>query len=362
MRPKIVIAVAVVVLLLLVLVRALAPWGIERYANHRLAGLAHYRGHIRDVDLHVLGGAVVIRRFVLDKRNADNADNADQPGGESGGESGGGPVHFVEADRIEIDLRWGQLLRGRRIADISVSGPTVVLIRDPDATKRQLGQDIHWDDLVGGLPFRLGKIEGRDGSLRVRGVGNTGQPMVFDELRFSISGLAAPKAASEQSLPAMVELSTRAFGKGKMTASGKFRPSLASPDFDAKAHLRPLPLGTLDPWLEAKAGAKAKDGELMADASARLRDSRLTGYVEGTLHNPKIEPAPAAGGPLDALKAWAAKIGLHVVENDQGNLHERVPIDTHIDLPREPTLKQTASRIARAAWDDLRKNFELPGG
>ncbi len=164
-KTPILIAVVVVLVLVLVLIRALAPWGIERYANHRLAGLDHYRGRIRNVDLHVFGGALVIHRFVIDKRNASR----------SGADSRSGPVHFVAAQRIEIDLRWGRLLHGSSVADISVFAPTVALIRDDDPEKRQLGQDIHWGRMMDGLPFRLGDLEAKGGTVSLRGVGQSGR-------------------------------------------------------------------------------------------------------------------------------------------------------------------------------------------
>ncbi len=315
--------------------RALAPWALERYANARLAGLQRYRGSIGNVDLSVWRGAGVANDFVLLRRGST------QP--------------FISAPRIELDIHWGDLLHGRPIGDLRVNGVAVDLIRHPDAERRQLGQDLHWGQFLENLPFAVDGFSATDATVVVRnGALQHDTPIRFDDVRLSVTGLAGHRAVRSAggcgkdagapdagtACSGRLKLDATLLGKGRISASGRFTPSVRRLEFDAEAHLQALPLTALNPWLRRLARIDADRGTAGFDATASLNDRVLDGALTLRVRNADLErPGERERNPLRRLEEAVADFAIDIAEDDTGAWSKRVPLHGQLGVQRDADLQ-----------------------
>ena len=100
---------------ILIAARAVLPSLILRKANRELSDprLEDYAGRVEDVDLALWRGAYRVEGFRLDRK------------------TGGVPVPFVTAERVDITVEWKALLRGRLVSEIEVLRPKVNFVKGP---------------------------------------------------------------------------------------------------------------------------------------------------------------------------------------------------------------------------------------
>ena len=350
---RIVIATVAIAAVLLGL-RALAPFALERYANARLAALPRYRGSIGDVDLAVWRGIGSAKNFVLVRRGARDP--------------------FISAERIELDLHWGALLAGRALADVRVSGVAVDLIRHPDAERRQLGQDLHWGRFLRRLPFAVDTFTATDVKVDVRnGAAPQDPPLRFDDVRLALTGLAggtgtadaycskrAADVDSSAGCGGRLQLDATLLGEGKLSATGRFAPSVPELEFMAEAHLDALPLTALNPWLRRLAKIDADSGTAGFDATASVQDRVLDGGLTLRVRDADFaSPGERERGALRRLEEIVVDLAIDIAEDDSGVWSKRVPLHGTLAVPPDPDLQSMFVALAKTFEGALRS--ALPG-
>lgn len=336
-RKHRVLIVIAATLLIVAAVRAAAPWALERYANARLAAMDRYHGAIDGVDLDLIAGTGVAHGFVLDKR-------------------GGAEQVFITAERIDVDLDYAELLRGRAVLDLDVDGCEVNLVLDPDERRRELGARLRWNEFLMNLPFAIRGFTARNGNVFVHGVGETRGTMEFRDIALRLDSLDRRDGNARIVLEALA-------WDAPLTASGTLEPSLERPAFEFEARLDPLALEYANPWLAGIADLDIEQGTVAADMNAQLRNERLSGVLEARIAAAEFtEDGDREGGPFRKMLEAIADLGVELLETSDGNWTQRMSLDTDVDMPSDPDLKGTLTAIRDAFHAAVRNGkFERVG-
>jgi hypothetical protein len=122
---------------------------VQRYANHRLAALHGYDGHVGDIDLHLWRGAYSIDDLVIVKTGAKR------------------PVPFVRAPRVNLSVEWRSLMHGSIVAEARFLNPEINLVQGKSDADSQLGKGENWKARLEEMfPFRFNTIEVVNGKAR----------------------------------------------------------------------------------------------------------------------------------------------------------------------------------------------------
>lgn len=269
---------AAVVIVVLVAVRiALTPM-LLRFVNQKLDEIPEYRGHIEDVDLHLLRGAYRIEGITLEKL------------------SGKVPVPFFKARSVDLSVAWKALLKGALVSEIEVLGPEVNFVAAPPKagaeTKREQGQtsiDGSWVDKVEDLfPFEISRFRIREGQIHYRDVHR--KPKVdihLDHLEAEATGLTNARQSGKD-LPAEFHATGRAMGHARLQVDMKLAPLADDPTFDLNAELKGLRLPELNDFFRAYAKVDVEGGTFNLYTEAAAADGKFKGYLKPLLKDLQV--------------------------------------------------------------------------
>lgn len=316
----------VCVLALLVAVRALLPFGLRAYVNRVLDATESYEGSIGDVDVDLWRGAYDVEGIVLVKPGSD----ADEP--------------FLRVQRLDVEVEWPALLRGRVVAEATLHHPVVTFLSARSEEGSQTGEEPSWIERLDALlPFGLERFVIRDGEVRY--VAETTDPPVdlyMTDVYLEALNLANVRGKDEEEvLIAQVEAAGRPFGTGEFEARLRMDPLAEPARFELDASLAKVRLIDLNDFLRAYGSVDAEGGTFEMYSELAASDGTVEGYVKTLFEDVQLLSFREIDGPEDALEAfWEGllAVGSELFENQpRDRLATRVPLRGRIaDVRTEP--------------------------
>lgn len=346
--------VVLAVMALLVAARLAAPALVRDAILQRLSGL----GAVSiggDVDVELLDG----RCSAQDLRITSTV---------------GGHQVVVEAPRAEFALPWAGLVGVG--TDIHLIRPRAVVTQGPRAVATQGGprspktgqadapsssaaapdDDADQAGAEPGSASSAGPLSGlsrasiSDGTVIWRRPLGT-PDLVISNLRFRY------RREPEQ---AFVDLQALIAVRGQIRVHGTIDPARPLREFDLGVMIQELPLAAIDPWLRAATGVDTEAGVLDAYAEVRAIDGRLSGYVKPLAHG--VDVLDVADefrnqGLGDLLMEVGAAAGLEALENEQGVVASRIPIDGNVETPGVDGTAAVGSALRNAFVEAVEPGF-----
>lgn len=312
MKKKYIILLSIVAVL--IVVRLLLPSIVLKQINKQLEALDEYKGHVKDVDLALYHGAILLDSITLEKA------------------AGTDSVPFLEIENLEVGIDWRALLKGKIVTQSTFTRPKVNFVASEDTTEEQFGGDYLWFEQIIALnPMELNKLEVTDGEIHFKQFDS--EPQIdlvasnFDLVATNLRNVVV----DDKSLPSSVTISATVLDGGKFTASAQMNLIKEVPDFNANISLEAVPVTSLNNFLVAYTGMDAAAGELNFYSEAAAEDGEIDGYFKPLMKNLEFREKGEDGRLLNQLAEGTTDIISGVLSNPKKDqLASKIPISGNV--------------------------------
>ncbi len=291
-KRKVVLIVLGSLLVIGIGLRIALPYILLRFANKELQTIPGYRGHVEDIDVHVIRGAYTIKVIRLDK---------------TGGKI---PVPFFSADALDLSVEWSAIFHGRLVGKIIVQHPILNFAKGP--TKETSQTDIPtkpWTKVVGDLmPLKLNRFEIFNGEVHYRDFYSDPKVNIFaTEIHILAQNLSNAKHQPEV-LPSTVEATCDSIYGGHADLHMKLNALDTVPTFEVKAELKDMDITRLNDFLSAYGKFTVRKGTIGIYTEAAAKDGKIAGYTKPIIRDLRVVNwQEDKAHPLKL--AWEALIG-----------------------------------------------------
>lgn len=297
---------------------ALEPVALH-YANKALSEIKGYKGHIKDIDIHLYRGAYTIDSLVINKIEKGNS----KP--------------FVSADVIDISIEWKSLFKGAFTGEFSVEHPVINFIKRGEEV--DTGGDNDFVQAIKDLsPITINKFNIINGEVHY--IDYTSKPNI-DVAATNISAIATNLTNVEnksEPLPSNIILTANTTGGGHISSSAKINVLKKTPDFDFNFKLDGMQLTSLKDFTDAYAKFTFKKGTLAISTELAMKDGKYNGYLKPVLDDIQIiDLTPDTKREKKKgffKKVWEVIVGttVEVVKNKpKDRLATRVPLQGDVN-------------------------------
>lgn len=326
--------------------RIVLPFILLKYANHTLATMDGYYGHVNDVDVALLRGAYVLDSFYLNKVDEKTLNQ----------------TPFMSAKIVDLSLEWGALVRGKLVGELVFDQPNLRFTEDKveldDVSKdtsdfRQLLEDF--------MPVKVNRCEIRNGNLEY--IDQTISP----ELHLSVSQMNGEALnlrnvyASSEILPATIDV-TGKVNRGDIKFAMKLNPLAVRPAFDLNTELVKSDLVYFNDFFKSYGRFDVNQGEMNIYAEAATKDGNFIGYVKPIIHNLDVVSWKGQDKNDSFLrKLWETVVGgtgkiLHNQRQDQ--IATKINFQGDIENPQANYLQSVVYVLQNAFVKALQPSIE----
>lgn len=335
----------IVALALLCLLRIAGPFAATWAVNRQLADLGAFSGRIGDLDFVLWRGAYRIQGLSIVKRN------------------GQVPVPFFDAERIDLSVRWRELLQGRLVAEVSFRRPELNFVDARRDAEAQSGKGVDWRAALQGLfPIRIDHMQVHEGTVHFRNFGS--EPPVSLSLR-KIEGQVtqlANRSGTAQEV-ARLEATASALGGAPVQLWAQFDPLPNQRDFRLRARVDEVAVTELNDFARAYARVDLAEGTATMLVDLEAQEGRLHGVIKPVFQGLQIFEFSELGDKLGEPHriGWeiTSELLLRVFSNwPRDQFAACVPIEGDLNQ-RDVALWPALRSILRNAFvEAFERNFE----
>lgn len=324
-------------------VRAALPGIVKSKINAKLARVEGWKAAVRDVDLAVLRGSIVLHDLEADGKSSSIR---------------------LSVSRTAVNISWGALLRRKLVARVEIVEPKASLTvkrADKEKAKEAAGKakekaEHLFPNLKGLFPFRLDRLAVRDGAITVKeGELETNLTGFY----FVVEGLTnMPKEGRDPR--AKGEAGATVSKDGTVRLDFRLDPSGRPPAFDFALAVKKIELPALNPLLRAQFGMDVDAGvfELVAEATSAA--GGFNGYVKSFVADLKMGPTHGKkGGPMKVVKEAVVGAVAAILQNKKTDkVAAKIPFEGRYDDPEIGLWEAFFSVLRNAFVKALTPTFE----
>ena len=251
----------------LIIVRICLPFIVKKYVNRTLSQIPDYYGQVEDIDIALYRGAYKIHGLYLNKKNANSS------------------VKFLDFPETDISIEWRAILRGKVVAEIYMSEPAIIYVReDMESDDRTTEED--WTKALTDLvPIDINHLEIENGKIAfVEIAANPSIDLQLNQFKFLATNLRNV-IAKEGSLPSEIVGEAQSIGNGTMTIDGSINLLKEVPDMDIAVSLKNAKLSALNDLTSHYGNIDFEEGNLELFSEIAIADSFLKGYFKLLLND-----------------------------------------------------------------------------
>ncbi len=239
-----------------------------------------------------------------------------------------GSNFIVSIPKVQLNLQWRQLLKGKIIGSVVIDQPEVLFASIAPDSYDKLMWPFDLPVLLQSLKINGGKIVYRDKSttpeISIQAVDVWAEAL-------NLTNLSTPYAQ----LPAKIDLTAMLEG-GRITIACAMDPKTPSPTFDLNLEALNIQLPQLNSIFRSYGKFDVSKGEISLFAEIAARDGYFKGYIKPVITNLDIL------GPEDKFKGflnrvWEGVVGTAAdifVNHRRDQLATKIPIDGHFKNPK----------------------------
>jgi hypothetical protein len=302
---------------LLIAARIAMPYGLKRYAEHRLNQIPEYQAHIGDVSVQLYKGSYVLKDIDLKKLNQQI------------------PVPFFAAKAVQFRVQWRALLHGSLVAEVQVAQPKLNFVTDPQGKNEQLTIDQQWQQAVKALfPLNFNEIVINNGQIHFRNYGGDSPFNIFlKNIDAKVSNLRQIEKVSEQ-LSSHIKLHAHAMDGSPIKLNVDLDPSAKQPTFKLTASIEHMTIPTANDFLRHYTKLDIKKGYFNLYVEAAAAHGKITGYAKPMVKDLQVIDPKEKLNPVKALYKGAVQAVANVLENsEQDTVATKIKISGDIKQP-----------------------------
>jgi Domain of Unknown Function (DUF748) len=310
------------VILVLILFRVFLPRLILNYSNRQLNQMKEYTGSVKDIDMHLYRGAVVIKDLVIDKTDEDGRKDT---------------VPFVAIPRIDASIDWNALFKGKVVAKMMILEPVINYTNDIHADKELKQDTADFRELIRDLmPLTINRFEVRDGQLHY--IDQSLQPPIDISMRdiYVVAANLSNVSDSNDMLPAHVSAAAGMYD-GSFNLTVDLDPLKKTPTFEMQTELKNMDLVPLNDLFKTYGNIAIEEGNFSVFAEFAGKEGEFGGYVKPFINDFKVKKYKEDDDLGQRL--WELLVGsaMKVLENPKSDqVATKVPVkgefvDTEIE-------------------------------
>jgi hypothetical protein len=343
-----------VVVVLLAAARLALPALIRARVNEKLDSLpGGYRGQVGDVSLALHRGTVSLEEIELQDAKRDLV---------------------VNVKELRLRVRLLELIRKRVVAGADVEKPVIrVAVRravrrakavaarekEEKRTQAERGEAAPQepakplpDTLAEAMPFRVERVEVRDGELVVV---ESGLEARISDVQVVMEGLTNEKEGRH----ARLQAAARVMEKGKASLTVRADPLAKNPSFDLTAKVEDVDLPSINPLLRWQMGVDVERGTFEVVSELDAKDGAFEGYVKPFVEDLKMLKAEDLKKPAKAIKEAVVGAVAAVLKNKKTEaVATKVPVKGELEDPEIGVWSAVVSVLRNAFVEALRPSFE----
>jgi hypothetical protein len=208
------------------------------------------------------------------------------------------------------------------------------------------------DLLAGLMPFRVERVELRDGALVVV---ESGVEARITDLQVVMAGLTNER----QGRNATLEASARVMDQGRASLNVRADPLAEAPSFDLHAELQGVDLPSINPILRWQTGMDVERGTFTVVSELDAKGGAFTGYVKPFIGDLKMLKPADLKKPLKAVKEAVVGAVAAVLKNKKTeDVATKVPVKGGFEDPKIGVWSAVVSALRNAFVEALRPSFE----
>jgi Domain of Unknown Function (DUF748) len=253
-----------IVLVSLIAVRIALPYILLHFANHRLANMPGYYGHIKDLDLAIYRGAYRIEEFHLDQVDSTTQER----------------TKFIGAEMIDLSVEWEALFKGEFVGELEIKKPLLRFTLDKTEPAEVQKDTASLGDLLQDfMPLRINRLALHNGSLEYADQGSSPPlNLALTNLEALAKNLSSVED-EEELLPASVEATAFLYG-GDLKFNMALDPLSRESIFDMNLSVERMDLPKVNDLFQAYADFDVNKGTLSLYTEIATRDGAFKGYVK----------------------------------------------------------------------------------
>jgi hypothetical protein len=317
--------------------RCFLPWVTRSYVNRALDRNPLYKGNIGAVRIHLWRGAYSIEDVRISKT------------------TGGAPVPFFSAKRVDFAVEWKALLHRKAVARVLMDQPELNFVDAPGEGQSQTGFGGAWLLLLQGLfPFKINSAVVQRGSIHFRAYQAAIPVDVYiSQLAATVDKLGNIRDETNP-LVATVQATGLVMDQAKFEYQMTLDPLSYRPTFHMALRLLGLDATKLNDLALAYGKFDFKRGWFDLVVEADAKEGLITGYAKPLFRNLKVFSLGKDLSEDNALKFfWQALLG---GASKLLNNRSRDQLGTLIPFSGDVTGARTADIIA-AIGNILRNAF-----
>lgn len=276
---------------------------VTHFVNRKIKVMGEYRGRLEKVSLDLWRGAYAIEGLVLEKM------------------SGEAPVPFFSAKRVDLNVQWRALLRGKIAGDAELYEPSLNFVKSKDPEARQTDvSETDWREHVRELtPFDVNSIRIHRGIIRYKDLDTDPKIDIYlCEIEAEAKNLTNVQD-KKNILKSTVAAKGRAMEKGAFQVFLALEPFEDEPTFEAKSHIT-ADLEELNDFLKAYLSVEADGGTLDVYLEGAAAQGKFKGYAKPLMGGIDAgELDNETGGPLEIIKGSLVQASAALFKNREKN-------------------------------------------
>jgi len=316
---------------------------VTYFVNNTIKRVGEYRGRVEKISVNLFRGAYAIDDIVLEKM------------------SGEAVLPFFTAKRIDFNVEWRALLRGRLAGEVEFHEPSVHFVRsrDPDVDQTDVKKTDWKKNLEELSPLSINRIRIHDGSIHFKDLET--DPLIdvyLSKIEAEATNLTNVRDV-KQILKSTIAANGQAMEAGSFKVFLSLEPFAEKPTFETKNYLE-VSLPEINDFLKHYLAVEANDGELNIYLEGAAGEGKFKGYVKPLMDEIVTEDMDIdAQNPGEILKGTFVQISTALFKNRQKNdIATKVDFEGSFDGPDVDLIGAVYNFFRNAFFKGIMPGFE----
>lgn len=319
------VRVTIIIIIILIGIRVALPYVLLHIANSQLQDIPGYRGHIGDIDLHLLRGYYQLQNIEVYWHNA--------PSGKA--------EPIFRAQSINVLLFWSKLFKGRIVGSSAVILPNVSvfekMLTAPPKTKKGKPLPVIFRNM---LPIRIDEFLIKNGTVHMK---NYTKAPNFDlyikNLQVHLYNLTNMQNLKKPTYATMIITGT-VLESGSLKIKVLFDPVSTTPNLYVQTQLLGLDVTKLNEFANHYANLDFNKGTFSLASEVTVKNGKMDGYAKPVYKDLEVFSwsKDIKKNKTNVLKDFWEAIAGAVSEGFENQKHDqlaaRVPIKGSLSGPK----------------------------